>query len=664
MTKFLSQFLIALIVAQATNVLVLESQSKAADFAKIESFQSRAMDGRKIEWDRSATIHVFCFLGVECPVARLYATRLQSLAEQFKARGVRFIGINSNFHDSESDLQRFSKELEVSFPMIQDRDQSLARFFHATRTAEVVMVDQKGTIQYRGRIDDQYAPGVKKSAPNSNELKQAIDELLSGNPVSIASTSPVGCLISFERVEQKDASITFTKSIAPIFYRHCLECHRTGEIGPFDISDYNEVRGWADMIVEVIDQKRMPPWHASPEYGSFKNARHMSHDEIESVKQWVAAGTPFGIADELPEKPKAVEGWRLAKAPDKVVAMREQPYQVPANGTVDYQYFVVDPKINEDRWVSAAQVIPGNAAIVHHAIVFIRPPDDQDFNGIGWLTAYVPGQRATQFPPGYARRVPAGSKLVFQMHYTPNGREQSDLTQIGMNFIDEANVTNEVFTLVGIDQEFEIPPKTANHAVNARVPWLPKNGELIAVMPHMHLRGQAFQLRSKTGGAESILLNVPRYDFNWQHTYELIQPLSFADVNSLEFTATFDNSTDNPFNPNPNEYVMWGDQTWEEMAVAFFEVARPRKPDNAIETSVKEFFPIASNESKETPTVAQITFADEYLKKFDKNKDSMVSFAEVPRIVQDYSFHRLDKDGDRMITRDELIAAAKGRRAR
>ena len=218
---------------------------------------------------------------------------------------------------------------------------------------------------------------------------------------------------------------------------------------------------------------------------------------------------------------------------------------------------------------------------MHHAIVFVRPPDGESFTGIGWLTAYVPGQRATQFPPGFARRIPAGSKFVFQMHYTPNGKAQFDQTKIGLNFIDEASVTHEVFTLAGIDQEFEIPPNVAEHAVDASVSWLPKEGMLLAAMPHMHLRGKSFQVRTRSGDSESIQLDVPHYDFNWQHTYEWSEPIPLRDIDRLSFTATFDNSVANPFNPNPNEYVMWGDQTWEEMAVAFFEVARPRTIGNS-----------------------------------------------------------------------------------
>ena len=210
----------------------------------------------------------------------------------------------------------------------------------------------------------------------------------------------------------------------------------------------------------------------------------------------------------------------------------------------------------------------------------MRPPDGVDFAGIGWLTAYVPGQRATIFPPGFARKIPAGSKLVFQMHYTPNGQEQKDTTQIGMTFMDASKVTHEVFTMIGIDQEFEIPPGEANHVVQSTVKRLPQDGVLLAVAPHMHLRGKSFEMvavagRNSASEDRRTLLKVPQYDFNWQHTYEFAEPLRFSDLKSLELTTTFDNSKGNPFNPAPEEYVVWGDQTWEEMSVAFLEVAKP-----------------------------------------------------------------------------------------
>jgi hypothetical protein len=241
-----------------------------------------------------------------------------------------------------------------------------------------------------------------------------------------------------------------------------------------------------------------------------------------------------------------------------------------------------------------------------------------------------------------------------------------------MTFIEPNKVTNEVFTLVGIDQDFEIPPGASNYEVNGKVPYLPPGAELLAVSPHMHLRGRTFELRAKRADDTTILLKVPNYDFNWQHTYEFSERIPLSDLEGLEFTVGFDNSENNPANPAPNEYVMWGDQTWEEMAVAFFEVARPRTESQG--TSIANRAERRSNlsssqEKSQTSASPDMTakaeqFADDYLKKLDINRDGWVAWEETPRVVQDYSFSRLDHDGDKRITREELIEAMVQRRGK
>ncbi|MEY4567748.1 MAG: hypothetical protein RLY14_2718, partial [Planctomycetota bacterium] len=487
------------------------------------------------------------------------------------------------------------------------------------------------------------------------------------------------CLISLGKANASDiqsSSLNYSEQISKILFQRCYECHRSGEIGSFDISDPAEIQGWADMILEVVDNGRMPPWHADPAHGTFKNARSIPKNEIELIRQWVRAGAPLGDLSQL-QKPQPTNtakdsAWRFDRDPDLVVPMRNKAYEIPADGTVEYQYFVVDPNLKEDKWVSAAQIIPGTAAVVHHAIVFIRPPDDQEFSGLGWLTAYVPGQMATRFPEGYARKIPAGSKLVFQMHYTPNGKASSDLSQLGMTFIESNQVTNEIFTLVGIDQDFEIPPGASNYEVKGRVPYLPPGAELLAVSPHMHLRGRTFELRAKQGENSTILLKVPNYDFNWQHTYEFSERIPLSDLEGLEFTVGFDNSENNPANPAPNEYVMWGDQTWEEMAVAFFEVARPRSESQGAsiaDRTERQKNQSSSKDQSQTSVSSDMNtkaeqFADDYLKKLDSNQDGSVAWEEAPRVVQDYSFSRLDHDGDKRITRKELIEAMVQRRGK
>jgi peroxiredoxin len=648
----------------------LPLRAQEAGIEELPKLSLVGVNGERIEWAEANQFRVLCFLGVDCPVARFYASRINELAKRFADR-IQVVGVNSNLHDSVDDLMRFAKVLELSFPQVKDTDQSIARAFGATRTAEVIVIDRKQQVLYRGRVDDQYAPGIKRTAATRNELEEALTLLLSGKPPAIARTEPVGCLITFEKKVAESASITFCKQVAPILYEHCYECHRPNEIGPFDVSQFEELRGWADMVIEVIEQKRMPPWHATDTDYAFKNARHFPQASLDVLKQWVKDGAPYGVASELPQLPETRSGWRLPKSPDLVVAMREQPYTIAATGAIDYQYFVVDPKITEDRWVSAAQVIPGNSSVVHHAIVFIRPPDGVDSNGVGWLTAFVPGQRATTFPPGYARRVPAGSKLVFQMHYTPNGVEQTDITKIGVNFIEPKHVTHEVFTLVGLDQEFEIPPHAADHLVSTSVSRWPVNSELLAIMPHMHLRGKSFQLTANAklqpanDTSSSTLLNVPRYDFNWQHTYELESPIPLNSVQKLNIMVSFDNSKNNPFNPNPDEYVLWGDQTWEEMAVAFLEVAKPLNDvqDRSDSVSSNHQNSLAASNAGTLPDDPNaIAFADNLLRKYDRNRDGQLSREEAPQIIRDYSFSKLDANGNGIVTRDEIVAATTRKR--
>ncbi len=637
--------------------------------AGLMSIELESVSGKAVSFEGSR-LRVYCVLGTECPVSRFYAARLNELAEQYASRGVRFVGIHSNLHDSVADIDKFAMELKLSFPQVHDGEQLVAKQLQATRVPEVFVVNETGKLQYSGRVDDQYAPGVKRSVANADHLKSALDTVLAGKVPLVTRVEPVGCLITFEKkgVPKPAVEITYCKTIAPLLNEHCVECHRPGEIGPFDISDYDELRGWAEMIVEVVEQKRMPPWHADSQFGSFKNERHMPEGALAALKQWVEAGTPYGDAKDLLPLPKFIAGWNLVREPELIVAMRPEPYAIPATGTVDYQYFVVDPKITEDRWVSAAQIVPGNAAVVHHAIVFVRPPDGIDFQGIGWLTAYVPGQRATIFPPGYARKIPAGSKFVFQMHYTPNGEEQTDVSQIGMTFMDAKDVTHEVYTMIGIDQEFEIPPGAGNHVVHSSVKRLPRDGMLLAVSPHMHLRGKSFEMNAVSKldsetAQHTTLLKVPQYDFNWQHTYEFSEPIAFSDIKSLELTTTFDNSEGNPFNPAPHEYVVWGEQTWEEMSVAFLEVARPlKRSTEGIAPSTAQVLAPATAltvPSATEPTASEMEFANQFLSKFDANHDGKVILDEVPRIVQDYGFRRIDRDSDGVVTRDELYEAAR-----
>lgn len=640
-----------------TSSLLAETKNKSSQDAS-HTFRLPTAQGKVVELtaEPESKATVVCFLGAECPLARLYGPKLNEMQAAYAAEGVRFIGVNSNQQDSLEDVKQYVKRYEISFPMAKDYNNEVADRFHAVRTPEVFVLDQQLTVRYRGRIDNQYLPGISRAETTTHDLKNALDQLLAGKPIEVSETKPNGCFIGRVKQNEVTTKLTFCKEVAGVLHRHCVECHRTGEIAPFSLTDYDEVRGWADTMLETIEDGRMPPWHASPKYGHYANARFMPEKDKEILREWVAGGMPYGDIKDLPELPKFREGWHLPRVPDVVYEMRKRPFVVPKEGVVEYQYFVVDPGFKEDKWITGAQVLPGNRSVVHHAIVFIRPPDGADFRGIGWLTAYVPGQRINMLPPGRARKVPAGSKLVFQMHYTPTGSVAEDISKVGLIFGKDEEISHEVFTLIGIDQEFEIPPHASDFPVSAKVRRIPPHAELLAIAPHMHLRGKSFRLFTKQDKKKEILLDVPNYDFNWQHIYELSKPMSLDTVDGLEFTVKFDNSKDNPFNPDPNEYVTWGDQTWEEMAIAFFEVAEPRKKKSQ-ETKQKPEKKLTKAEAEKQREAELKKELDKraaaFFKRFDKNGDGRVDVEEVPLATQRYGRIR-DDNGDGVIQREEL----------
>jgi peroxiredoxin len=635
-------FLLAMLilVALTASASAAEVASSANSPASL-GFRLTDADGKVTEVAAQAKqqLTVVCFLGIECPMARQYGPRLNKLATEFAAQNVRFVGVNSNSQDSQKEVAAFTKEYGIAFPILKDPGNKIADQFGARHMVEVFVLDQTLAIRYHGRIDDQFLPGVMRSQPTRQDLRIALEELLAGKPVNVAVTETSGCSIGRVRTPLVASEYTFCKQVSRILNQHCVECHRPDEIGPFSLTDYNEVTGWGDTILESIDSGRMPPWNANPNVGHFQNARSMPEADKQVLRDWVKAGMPYGEATDLPPTQEYTSGWLLNREPELVLKMRDRPFHVPATGTIEYQYYVVDPHFEEDHWV-----------------------DGTDVRGVGYLTGYVPGQRSFMLPEGYARRVPAGSKFVFQMHYTPNGIEQDDLTQLGMTFIPESKVTHEVLTLLGIDQEFEIPPYAPDFPVHGNVGWFPKRAELLAIIPHMHVRGKSFQATSRQGDKTETLLDVPRYDFNWQHVYELSKPLKLESIDKLEFTTRFDNSKQNPSNPDPSQSVTWGDQTWEEMSIAFFEVSVPH--DGVIEQEPQRNKQklIVKTGPEGNPRESDDKFVADFFKRFDKNGDGIVEAKETPLGFRKFGFHEFDSNRDGKLTREEIQSAAEHRK--
>jgi peroxiredoxin len=562
-------------------VLVITPHSRADTVPTISGFQLPDSIGRAHSLAELAEkkLVVVAFLGTECPLARLYAGRLQTIADRYADRGVAVVGIMPNTQDSLSKIAEFVRVHKLSYPVLKDRRNEVADLFGANRTPQVFLLDSSRAIRYQGRIDDQYLEGLPRDKATHEDLQNAIDELLADKDVSAPKTEALGCIIGRAKAPNLSLTVTYAHDVAPILNARCVECHRAGEIGPFALTAYEDAAGWGEMVSEVVRNERMPPWHADPQYGSFTNDRRMPDAEKQLIYKWVENGCPAGDAADLPKSPTYTPGWQLPREPDLVFAMKE-PFTVPASGGpggVPYQYFRVESGFTDDKWIAAGEVQPGNRAVVHHTIVYVEPPGSSGRSDWIFLFAYVPGLRLDPLPAQSAKRVPAGSTLIFEQHYTPNGVEQQDTTRVGFNFANENEVENEVITIEIGDRDFTIPPKAAKHLVTATSRPIGTQMTLLSMSPHMHLRGKSFryELVSPSGDRE-VLLNVPSYDFNWQTRYRLAKPISLPEGSMLFCSAVFDNSKDNLANPDPKQSVRWGEQTWEEMMLGFCDVMLPR----------------------------------------------------------------------------------------
>jgi peroxiredoxin len=523
---------------------------------------------------------VIAFLGTECPLARLYGRRLGEMAREYGGQGVIFAGIDANQQDSLREVAAYADRCDITFPMLLDSRHEVADLLGAERTPEVFVLDANRIIRYHGRVDDQYGIGIQRTQPQRRDLAIALDEILAGKAVSVPRTTASGCIIGRRRSVEPHGEITYASHVADILNRRCVECHRDGQIAPFALTRYEDIAGWEGMIAEVVSEGRMPPWNANPEFGHFANDARLSSDEKQTLLSWIENGCPLGDPAEIPPPPTFAEGWRIAE-PDQVVHMGEEPYQVPATGVVDYQYFEVDPGFTEVKFVTSIEARPGNTEVVHHIIAYLKPPGDERRRGLGsMLIGYAPGTSPLVFPEGSAVRIPKGSKFLFELHYTPNGVAQTDRSYIGMTFTQEQNVARMIGGGEAINHEFQIPPGESDHVVTA-TRKSPRDVLLISLTPHMHLRGKSFRYDIRyPDGAEEVLLDVPEYDFNWQLRYELADPKLIPKGSVLTCTAVFDNSQANRNNPDPTRTVGWGQQSWDEMMIGFYTYLIPEEADS------------------------------------------------------------------------------------
>jgi Copper type II ascorbate-dependent monooxygenase, C-terminal domain len=386
-----------------------------------------------------------------------------------------------------------------------------------------------------------------------------------------------------------NAAPTFYKDVLPVLQRNCQSCHRAGEAAPMALITYQDARPWAKSIRDAVLSRKMPPWFADAAYGHFANDRTLAKADVDTLVGWTDSGAAAGNPKDAPKPLEFTDGWNIPK-PDVILEMPAD-YQVPATGTIEYQHFIVPTGFTEDKWVQVVELRPGNRAVVHHAAVFVRPPESkwlrqaragepasgkqaQQGQGLGdeLLDFHVPGSVPHALPVGQAKLIPAGSDLIFQMHYTANGKPATDRTRLGIVFAKEPP-RERIYTLQIVNHGFSIPPGNPDYPVNANV-TVQDSARIVALNPHMHLRGKSFEFRLVPPGGEArVLLNVPHYDFSWQLQYYLAEQLAIAPGSRIECSAHFDNSPNNRFNPDAGKEVHWGDQSWEEMMVGTVDVA-------------------------------------------------------------------------------------------
>ena len=503
---------------------------------------------------------------------RRAAADYQSLAEQFADQNVAFMMIDSTGIDSKAELTEIAEDADIEMRILMDDTQLVARELGITHPTQVAILDpQSLELVYRGALNDRFEEGSRARRASTHYAADSLQAFLAGQDVALEGPVAKGDALAFSMDSEANA-ISYANDIVPILKERCVSCHMEGGIAPFAMTNHLMVQGWSPMIREVLYTKRMPPGQIDNEFvEDFHDVAHITVEETQKLVSWIENGSrnDDGI-DPLAEfKPEVVK-WSYGE-PDMVIPIPAQ--QIPATGVQDYRNIAVPLPIDEDVWVKAVEFEPGDMTVLHHIIAFAYGPDGvNEFEilnqGIG-LGAYAPGNEVNTYPENSGFPLKAGGGLMLQLHYTTSGKETVDESEIALYLWDE-EPEKPVLGGSAAELEIDIPPFAKRHEMTATKKFR-KDSYLTMLGPHMHYRGYDanFKLVYPDGSEEEIL-NVPNYQFNWQKVYDFKEPKFVPAGTEMVFHGTFDNSEQNPFNPDASQTLSWGEQTWQEMFFGFF----------------------------------------------------------------------------------------------
>lgn len=507
--------------------------------------------------------------GNGCPIVRNANHTFNALREKYESKGVQFLMLNANLQDNRQSIAQEAEKFGFTAPIMIDETQVIAESFGVERTADTFVIDTKTwRVIYRGSLDDRLGYETQKVEAANHYVADALDALLAGEEVKVASTPAKGCLVNLPEQNRRaeHAKISYSEDIAPILIEKCVDCHRPNGIAPFAMSDYNMVRGFAPMIREVVRTKRMPPWHADPHYGTFANDRSLSVEQIKTLVHWIEAGAPRGDGpDTLAQYERYWPEWQLGE-PDMIVEI--PPFDVPPTGIIDYLNPRVENPFNEDVWVRAVEIQPGSREALHHVITTFGVADERfpgGFRPVGGLGGYVPGNAGEVFPEDTGVFLPKDAIFNFQMHYTTFGRAVTDSSRMGI-YLHKEKPKYPLNSVTVLNPFIKIPPYTKEHWETIETRPFERDAYIYTLLPHAHFRGKSANFIAKyPDGSEEILLSVPNYDFNWQTTYRLAEPKFVPAGTTIVYNQSWDNSPQNPANPDPSREVPWGEQSFDEM---------------------------------------------------------------------------------------------------